>query len=80
MVRSVLYIKHEGVSYRDPLRLMDEKKFVFSGDLRFLTLMLTGKKEFSTRRVAGGVVTRWGLINFFSAARENLDPFLPKHE
>jgi hypothetical protein len=53
---------------------------VFSGELRFFSSMLTGKKEFSSRRVGGTVVTRWGLINRFPAARENRDPFLPKHE
>jgi len=48
------------------------------GRVEVLSLMLTGKKEFSTRRVGGTVVTRWGLINHFSSARENLAPCSPE--
>jgi hypothetical protein len=58
----------------------NEVTFVFSGELRFYSTMLTGKREFSTRRVDGKIVKRWGRINHFSPARENRNPFLPKHE
>jgi hypothetical protein len=54
--------------------------FVFSGEQRFGLTAYRQEREFSTSSVDGSIVTRWGLINQFQSARENLGSHLPKHE
>ena len=63
LVRAVLYTMWRGELQGSPIN--EKVKFVFSGELRFYSTMLTGKREFSTRRVDGKIVKRWGRINHF---------------
>ena len=52
----------EGVSYRDPLPIREWISCFRESEV--FSLLLTGKREFSTRSVSWVIVKRWGLYNF----------------
>ena len=69
----------EGVSYREPLRYIDWKvKFVFSGELRFFSSMLTGKKGVLNKKGRRKDCEEVGSDQSFLADKREPESFSPE--